>query len=65
LRLEYFDGQAIRDLARAGTTQIDKLDFLDFNPASHLSMYKNPVIVNCFVGSGVISLFIKESATKA
>jgi hypothetical protein len=52
--LKHFYGQAVQDLARVGSTHIDKLDFLDLYPAARAATYKTSVIASSFMASGLI-----------
>jgi hypothetical protein len=44
----------VQDIARLGTTHIDKLDFLDIYPKARAATYKTSVIIASFTGSGII-----------
>jgi hypothetical protein len=52
--LKHFYGQYVQDMARVGTTHIDKLDFLDIYPAARAATFKASVITASFTGSGII-----------
>jgi hypothetical protein len=52
--LKHFYGQYVQDIARLGTTHIDKLDFLDIYPKARAATYKTSVIIASFTGSGII-----------
>jgi hypothetical protein len=52
--LKHFYGQYVQDIARVGTTHIDKLDFLDIYPTARAATYKSSIITASFVGSGII-----------
>jgi hypothetical protein len=52
--LKHFYGQYVQDMARVGTTHIDKLDFLDIYPAARAATYRSSVIIASFTGSGII-----------
>jgi hypothetical protein len=52
--LKHFYGQHVQNMARMGTTHIDKLDFLDIYPAARIATYKSSVIIGSFAGSGII-----------
>jgi hypothetical protein len=52
--LKHFYGQAVQDLARVGSTHIDKLDFLDLYPTARIATYQTTTIASSFMGSGLI-----------
>jgi predicted HTH domain antitoxin len=52
--LKHFYGQAVQDLARVGSTHIDKPDFLSLYPKARAATYKTSIIASSFMAAGII-----------
>jgi hypothetical protein len=52
--LKHFYGQAVQDLARVGSTDINKRDFLDLYPAARQATFKPSIIASSFMSAGII-----------
>jgi hypothetical protein len=52
--LKHFYGQAVQDLARIGSTDIKKLDFLHLYPTTRAATYTTSTIASSFMASGII-----------
>jgi hypothetical protein len=52
--LKHFYSQYVQNIARIGTTHINKLDFLNIYPTVYIATYKSSVIIDSFTGSGII-----------